>query len=773
MTTPPAEWIATDLDLRWNELLNARAQNAPANEPPADPVKGQLWFDTTSNSLKYWDGTAWAGGRTYYNTLADDGVARTQRSKMNFRSTGSMAATVTDDAPNDTSAVTLDAKFGAVTSSVVPGAAAADGTASTVARSDHSHGTPTEGGADVSFTSWWQYSRELWEQLSAPSTFVAELPGQTVGGGWQVGTNGLVYWNGDPIPISGASLYRNSARVSALGSSAAMSMGWLCYDADHQLLGQVRCNNQVPVIPAKETGLLVSQNLVKSPSGETGSTGWQSNTSFGSATAGTVTYSADLAYSGSKSIKATWPNLGAAPADHSNCVINAATVGPNTKVTLSAEIYVPSGSPDVRLYFMFYTASDFVTVKDRWVHVDLPWTTPNDGKDHSFYVGMYTFTPTAGTVAYLDNVILRVGQEPLPNGRTYFDGDTVSVEDETFVWDDAPHSSTSSYYTVEPDWKDVAGYLAIGDGAEPVAGESAAVEDAVNPLPGTLYFRPFVACTSGQLLVDTHEVIRSPRELRVADGIETGWVKSDGPVTASDIVTLEISPPDTDPVVPLRIGPVKDPPDQAGDVVSRSYVDRALGLLPEETAAPPQFLWSGDPGVDPQPADLGFPFAAWPLFSQWLDSGVKQVSPTVLVGTYSGATSSPLPLTGAGAWVVPASLYRVVTTVPADGVLICVSNGIVNAAYADFVYLRCAAYADADASGLGGSYVGTATEAIVSSSGAVASRVGYTSFSFVPVLAGHRYMFRTEYSHGGPTGNINRERVFGIYLPGGVRQGAA
>jgi hypothetical protein len=61
----------------------------------------------------------------------------------------------------------------------------------------------------------------------------------------------------------------------------------------------------------------------------------------------------------------------------------------------------------------------------------------------------------------------------------------------------------------------------------------------------------------------------------------------------------------------------------------------------------------------------------------------------------------------------------------------------------------------------------------VSSSGAAISRVAYTSFSFVPVLAGHRYMFRTEYNHGGPSANINRERVFGLYLPGGVRQGSA
>jgi hypothetical protein len=122
---------------------------------------------------------------------------------------------------------------------------------------------------------------------------------------------------------------------------------------------------------------------------------------------------------------------------------------------------------------------------------------------------------------------------------------------------------------------------------------------------------------------------------------------------------------------------------------------------------------------------------------------------------------------------VTAALYRVVTTVPADGLLIAVSNGTANAAYADYLQLRCAVYADTGADGLGGTYVGTSTEGVSSSSSATINRASYMTFSFVPVLAGHRYMFRTEYSHGGGTSNLARDRVFGIYLPGGVRQGPA
>jgi len=765
MTTPAAEWVATDLDLRHNQLINAAAENR--DTAPVDPVKGQLWLDTstTPNVLRYWDGTAWTGGRAY-STVADDGVARTQRSKLDFRSTGSVAATVTDDGVNDASKVTLDAKFGPVVPTTIPGAAAVNGTAATVARSDHSHGAPLESGADVRLTSWWQDDRELWEQLSAPATFVADLPGQTVGGGWQLDTNGSVYWNGDLIPVVAGDVYFNSTRVHALGASAAMSMGWLCYDVDQQLLGQVKCSNQVPIVPDNEFDILVARNLVPSPSGETGSANWSSS--------GTVGYSSDRSFgTGSKSIKVTWP----AGATQSSCVIRVPTpIPPNTPVTLSAQVYVPGGSPDVRLYCVEENReSPLITQKSQWAYVEVPpWTTSDDSGDQVLTVGIYTNTntPDEVTTAYLDNVMLRVGDDPLPEGRAYFDGDTVpSGEDEIFVWDGEPHNSTSSYYTVAPSWEAVTGHVAIGEGAEPAIGTSAGAGEAVNPPPGTLYFRPFISCESGQILIDTHEVGRSPRELHVVDGLTVGWLTSEGPITAPEIVTHNISPPDTDPVVPMRIGPVQDPPEQGGDVVSRDYLERVLGLLPEEAAAPPQFLWSGDPGVDPQPADLGFPFPAWPLFSQWFDTSVTQAKITVLTGTFA-YSSQPTPWAGTGVWKPLAESYRVVTTPPADGVLICCSTGVALTTINDYLVIRCGVWSGVDESGDGGSYVGSASETAGSSSGAATSRTGFTAFSFVAVTAGTRYMFRTEYSHGGGNSTVNRERVFGVYLPDATRMGA-
>lgn len=93
-----AKKFLTAIDLAKNELQNAQVQNLAA--APSTPVKGQLYMNTSDNTLYWWDGTVWQPAKS-----------------------GAPA-------------------FGTILQEQTFGATKVDGVATTVARSDHGHGNP-------------------------------------------------------------------------------------------------------------------------------------------------------------------------------------------------------------------------------------------------------------------------------------------------------------------------------------------------------------------------------------------------------------------------------------------------------------------------------------------------------------------------------------------------------------------------------------------------------------------------------------------------------
>lgn len=133
-----ARKFATAVDLAKNELQNAAVQSLAA--APSSPVKFQLYGNTGDNTFYWYDGTQWVAAKGAAGAVP--------------------AGTVTTQAVGDAPVVGVSTNFaredhkhgreafGAITAQTAFGAASGNGSAATLARSDHVHGTPTHTNAD-------------------------------------------------------------------------------------------------------------------------------------------------------------------------------------------------------------------------------------------------------------------------------------------------------------------------------------------------------------------------------------------------------------------------------------------------------------------------------------------------------------------------------------------------------------------------------------------------------------------------------------------------